>query len=101
MREINSWVFGSWRREGVPTLVIPEGVEKIGGEAFSGWSKLEKLVLPSTVKEIGQWAFRDCTRLNEIVVPKGVKAQVHSAAFTDSPLQRKWRTLPGLTEQND
>ena len=60
-----------------------------------------KQVLPSTVKEIGQWAFRDCTRLNEIVVPKGVKAQVHSAAFTDSPVQRKWRMLPGLKEQND
>jgi hypothetical protein len=62
---------------------------------------LEKLVLPSTVKEIGQWAFQDCTRLKEIVVPKGVKAQVHSAAFTDSPFERKWRTLPGLREQNE
>ena len=101
VREIDDDVFGSWRREGVPTLVIPEGVEKIGGEAFSGWTKLEKLVLPSTVKEIGQWSFRGCSRLNEIVVPKGVKVQVHSAAFTDSPVQRKWRTLPGLTEHND
>lgn len=96
VREINSGVFGSWRREGVPTLVIPEGVEKIGFSAFSGWCKLEKLVLPSTVKEIGQWAFQDCSNLKEVVVPKGVEAQVHSAAFTDSPFERKWRKLPGL-----
>ena len=101
VREIANGVFGCWSGEGVPTLVIPEGVEKIGGEAFSGGSKLEKLVLPSTLKEIGQWAFQGCTRLKEIVVPKGANAQVHSAAFTDSPFERKWRKLPGLREQND
>ena len=101
VREIDDDVFGSWRREGVSTLVIPEGVEKIGGEAFSGWCKLEKLVLPSSLKEIGQWSFQGCTQLKEIVVLEGVKAQVHSAAFTDSPFESKWRELPGLTEQNE
>ena len=101
VREIDDDVFGSWRREGVSTLVIPEGVEKIGGEAFSGWCKLEKLVLPSSLKEIGQWSFQGCTQLKEIVVLEGVKAQVHSAAFTDSPFESKWRELPGLMEQSE
>ncbi len=96
VNEIDSDVFGSWRRAGVPTLVIPEGVETIGGEAFSGWRNLEELVLPSTIKNIGQWAFQDCSNLKKVVVPKGVEAQVHSAAFTDSPFERKWRELPGL-----
>ena len=99
--EIDSGVFGCWGREGVRMLAIPEGVEKIGGEAFSGWCKLEKLVLPSSLKEIGQWSFRGCIRLKEIVVPKGVKAHVHSAAFTDSPFERNWRRLPGLMEQSE
>ena len=99
--EIDSGVFGCWGREGVRMLAIPEGVEKIGGEAFSGWCKLEKLVLPSSLKEIGQWSFQGCTQLKEIVVLEGVKAQVHSAAFTDSPFESKWRELPGLTEQNE
>ena len=45
---------------------IPEGVQIIETEAFSGCLSLRKLVLPSTLQIIKSNAFKDCTALTEI-----------------------------------
>lgn len=43
-----------------PTLVIPEGCEKIGRYAFCGCEWLEKVIIPKSVKIIGDCAFYHC-----------------------------------------
>lgn len=42
---------------------LPEGLERIGAEAFSGDCELKKLVFPTTLTAIGRRAFVNCTVL--------------------------------------
>ena len=57
---------------GITEFVVPEGVEEIGKDAFSGNKQLTKLILPSTLKTIGEGAFSN-TGLKEIVFPATMK----------------------------
>ena len=57
-------------RTGLTKVIIPEGVEKIDGNAFLYCDKLEEVKLPSTLKEIGEGAFAYCPNLKEVVVSK-------------------------------
>lgn len=54
--------------------VIPEGVTKIGSEAFYGHKGIYSLNLPSTVTEIGDKAFFYCDNLKEVNLPNSVTA---------------------------
>lgn len=47
-------------------VVIPEGVTKIGEEAFYNCPAVESITLPKSIKEIGDWAFGYCTSLKSI-----------------------------------
>lgn len=72
------------------SLIIPEGVEKIGGAAFAGCTSLTgTLSLPSTLKQIGEtdaydshWdgAFVDCSFVCELIIPESVEI-IGSGAF--------------------
>ena len=42
---------------GITSLVIPEGVEKIGSLAFCGCAKLKSIKFPSTLKDVGEALF--------------------------------------------
>lgn len=53
-------------------IQIPEGVTKIGIEAFYG-SGIEKRTIPNSVKEIGDWAFAWLTEMREITIPDTVE----------------------------
>ena len=54
--------------EGYDAVVeIPEGVVKIGEDAFKGNAFLTELVMPDTVITIGSSAFRNCRKLKKIV----------------------------------
>ena len=59
----------AFRSCGIETLVIGEGVETIGREAFRENWNLKQLVLPSTLKTIGEWAFSDCDNVKRIELP--------------------------------
>ncbi len=61
-------------------LVIPEGCESIGSNAFRGCTGLTGLVLPSTVKKIGDRAFYGCTGLSGVIYPAG-GVSISSTAF--------------------
>lgn len=39
-------------------VLIPEGVEYIGADAFAGCRELKKVTLPSTLRGIGDYAWR-------------------------------------------
>ena len=62
------------------SVVVPEGVRRIGTRAFECFVPLETLSLPSTLEEIGPRAFASCPLLREVRVPSGVR-EIPAAAF--------------------
>lgn len=56
------------------SIVLPEGVESIGGVAFYKCSHLEEVTLSKSLLTIGKSAFAECLSLSDIVIPEGVQA---------------------------
>ena len=56
------------------SIVIPEGVTKIGDFAFLRCTALTSIVIPKSVTTIGQGVFNFCSNLQEITV--GAKSQL-------------------------
>lgn len=62
-------------------FVIPEGVTKIGFQAFEGCTSLKSIVIPECVTIIGGGAFWGCTSLRSIVIREGL-ISIGEQAFT-------------------
>lgn len=56
-------------RRDVTHLIIPEGVETIGDEAFKGMTNLESVELPESLKKLGERVFADCRSLKSVAFP--------------------------------
>lgn len=54
-------------------IIVPKTVTTIGSLAFSRRSKLKKVQLPEGLERIGRDAFSDCNALEEITIPASVK----------------------------
>lgn len=54
-------------------IIIPKTVTTIGSLAFSRRSKLKKVQLPEGLDRIGRDAFSDCDALEEVTIPASVK----------------------------
>ncbi len=97
----------SFQGTGLTEIVIPDGVERIGWDAFKRCDQLTKVSFPDTLqtigndaflyctrltdvsfpaglKEIGSWAFRGCTGLTQVVLPETLET-IGSSAFADCP----------------
>ena len=57
---------------GTHTTVIPNNIQNIGDEAFSGCYKLTSITLPASVENIGLSAFQNCTNLTSVSLPIGL-----------------------------
>lgn len=57
--------------ENLKTLVLPEGLKKVGG--FNSCEKLTGLVLPEGLEEIESFAFCGCEAITSIKLPKSLK----------------------------
>lgn len=57
----------------IVSVIIPEGYDSIGDNAFLGCENLEKVVLPSSLERIGKSAFANCKKLKEMIIPDTVK----------------------------
>ena len=66
------------------TTIIPEGVTRIGSDAFWGRWGLEKINIPNTVKEIGANAFAWCF-LTDITLPSSLET-LEEGAFNNTHL---------------
>ena len=55
------------------TIVIPDGVRRIGSDTFSECKNLREVNIPSSVKKIDFSAFEDCTNLTSITIPGSVE----------------------------
>ena len=69
---------------GITEVVLPEGLEYIGGWAFYNCKNLVSVKLPSTLKRVDGAAFRSCISLKEVVVPASVE-KIASDAFMGNP----------------
>jgi hypothetical protein len=65
---------------GAESIVIPDTVTLIDGEAFVLCDKLTSIVIPDSVKTIGNWVFYSCSSLTSIVIPDSV-TQISDSAF--------------------
>lgn len=65
---------GSWRlhRSSTKSVIIEDGIEEIGENAFRNYSDLSYIYIPNTVTEIGDRAFYYCTSLESITIPASV-----------------------------
>ena len=70
VREIADWAFANCYD--IYSLVLPEGLLRIGDGAFMYCINLADVTLPSSLIEIGFAAFSQCESLGEILVPSGV-----------------------------
>ena len=56
------------------SMELPASLESIGAEAFFGCEMLQQMVLPDSVSEIGNAAFYDCSLLRSVTLSKNLKA---------------------------
>ena len=61
------------RNKSIESIEIPEGITKIGDEAFENCSKLKNVQLPKSLTVIGDFAFTGCDALVNISLPDGLK----------------------------
>ena len=54
-------------------LIVPEGVEVIGTDAFLNCRELYYIILPNSLRVIESCAFCCCTRLKSITIPENVQ----------------------------
>ena len=60
-------------RDECTSLVIGEGVTRIGNRAFYKMTALERAALPSTLTEIGEYAFAESSSLSDCKLPANLK----------------------------
>ena len=68
---IGEWAFGGCGD--IVQVTIPEGIETIQFNAFSGCWSMTLINLPESLASIGGWAFADCERLTSLYLPGGVE----------------------------
>ena len=78
---------------------VPEGMVRIGEEAFGNCRDLKRVTLPESLLEIGKMAFRSCTGLTELTLPQSLTV-IEDNAFTDCQgLKELVMSSPSATEE--
>ena len=72
MRDYMFGVWTPWRTRAV-TVVVGEGITRIGERALADCAQVRSVSLPSTLTDIGAHALSDCKRLTDISFPDGLK----------------------------
>ncbi len=78
----------------ITSVVVENGVSKIGNQSFIDMVCLNKVDLPNSLTIIGSNAFQRCKGLKGITIPMGVKS-IWAYAFHNSSLEKA--TLAGVT----
>ena len=85
--EVKSIASGAFWESEIESLVLNEGLESIGAQAFSRSRKLASVVFPASLKVIGEHAFEDCVALNGIDLSKTNLKEISSSAFRETGLK--------------
>ena len=68
------YVAGFQGNDSITSVIIPEGVTKIGLHLFQNCRNLAHVVLPDSLTEIGADVFKGCEKLTSIRFPEGLKS---------------------------
>ena len=71
--QIKDGILTRYLGEDAPFLSIPEGITRIGDEAFWNCVELQKIELPKSLREVGEYSFRNCRKLTDIIFPDGME----------------------------
>ena len=63
----------AYKQETTSSVVVSDGIEKIGAFSFIDSVNLTKVKLPNSVTMIGDYAFGGCTSLTSVLIPDNVK----------------------------
>jgi hypothetical protein len=72
--EIGARAFWDIGLNAITEIFIPDGVTKIGLEAFKELKNLTKANLPAGIEEIGYSAFNTCQELNNLIIPDSLSS---------------------------
>ena len=64
---------------GLTSITIPAGIIEISDKAFKGCASLASVTIPDSVTKIGKEAFAKCAQLTSVTLPDGVTAIGESA----------------------
>ena len=66
--------------ENLTSVSFPESLTEIGGSAFDGCKSLKSIALTSSLQSIGRYAFHGCNNLTSVTIPSSVSS-IGSGAF--------------------
>ena len=95
MMDYQDWKGGSVRNR-LAEIILPEGITRIGCNAFRGCTSLTKISIPGSVKEIGACAFAHCSSIGRIDFPESVK-KLYNPFYYDYSLTSV--TIPDTVEE--
>lgn len=78
--------FSNSTANNIETLVISEGIKKLGWYAFNKCENLKSVTLPQSLEYIDSWAFERCYSLTTINVPANVKTVMGGAFAQNSAM---------------
>lgn len=81
----------------IVSVSIPNTVESIGAEAFSGCRRLESIVIPRKVTEIRGNCFENCSSLKNVVLHDGITS-IRGYAFRNCTALEEITLPRGITE---
>ncbi|MCD7822798.1 MAG: leucine-rich repeat protein [Oscillospiraceae bacterium] len=79
----------------VTTVIVEDGVTRIGDYAFYAFRSLTQISLPDTLTSIGRYAFWECESLESIILPDSVET-IESYAFAGCDLLSYIKLPDGL-----
>jgi len=65
-------------------VILPEGIEEIGADAFNGCVQLTDIDLPDSLRVVGDRAFESCEKLKDLELPEGLKTIGEDALYCTS-----------------
>lgn len=88
---------GAFYKCNIESIVIPDSVEVIAGQAFSGCASLKELLIPDSVKEFDASAINGCTSLEKLVLSGGI-TEIDEGCFCNMEKIRSI-TIPGSVKK--
>ena len=85
----------------IKNIIVPEGYEVIGEQAFYNCSNLQSVVLPSSITSLGKNSFRKCDAIKNVKIGSVLenKSMVDSSHILDTAITVE--VLEGVTEIKD
>ena len=66
----------------ITKITIPDGIKKIGDQAFTGLYALEEIEFPASLVSIGEYAFSKCGSLKRVIFTENI-SELGEYAFAD------------------